>query len=175
MRKKVIVGLVMISFLSMVKMAKAFNGDLFPSLGPYMTDEGPFVENPQEKNVFGWDEKPYAFIQFAIDNLNKEYPIEMVWAWYSGEMWEWVSWEYEVITNFPEEGKLNLWNSLDNWEIHKKIGEWIMEVNWWNGEKREGGISLGFTVTPEPVSSVLFLLGFFSLFGVKNFRGKNFG
>ena len=44
-------------------------------------------------------------------------------------------------------------------------------------EGADGGVAYGgtVTVTPEPASSILSLLGLFSLFGVKNFRRKIFG
>ncbi len=55
--------------------------------------------------------------------------------------------------------------------------KWIVYADGEGGPHLDGGAAFGgtVTVTPEPVSSILSLLGLFSLFGVKNFRRKIFG
>jgi len=131
---------------------------LKPSLGPYMTDEGSMAPKPNQN--FGWNEKPYAFIQFDMDDLNTEKPLIMSWKW-RYEDGPVVSFERERISNFSGD-TLNLWNSLDNWDIHKQAGEWSVVTIWRNPGSGGSRFKTSFTVTPvvpEPVSSILFLSG----------------
>lgn len=131
------------------------NKKLKPSLGPYMTDEGSMAPKPNQ--TFGWNEKPYAFIQFDMDDLNTEKPLIMSWKW-RYEDGPVVSFERERISNFSGD-TLNLWNSLDNWDIHKQAGEWSVVTIWRNPGSGGSRLKTSFTVTPEPVSSILFLSG----------------
>lgn len=131
------------------------NKKLKPSLGPYMTDEGSIAPKPNQ--TFGWNEKPYAFIQFDINDLNTKKPLFVWWKWRDPDGHV-VSFERERITNFPEDN-LNLWNSLDNWDVHKQMGEWTVETKWVNPSGGVGKFTNNFTVMPEPVSSILFLSG----------------
>ena len=131
----------------------AAHARLDPSLGLYMTEEN----SMSSKSIFGLDEKPFAFLQFHLDDLDLGSPLTIRWVWrFEGDR---IAKEYEKITNFGGD-PLDLWNSLDNWDLHKRTGEWSVRAKWRNGIGDEKGKDLvNFTVTPEPVSSLLFLLG----------------
>lgn len=153
MKKVIILSVILFSVILSLSTSNAFAKKLEPSLGPYMTDEAITVK----KEVFGWDEKPFAFIQFDVNDLNINKPLKLWWKWrYDGEGP--VSHEFERITDFPE-NPLNLWNSLDNWNLHKKVGEWSVKTSWHNPGGGTGSQIVNFTITPEPVSLILFLVG----------------
>lgn len=155
--KKVII-LFVTTILVILSTSNAFAKQLDPFLGPYMTDEGSY----DKKDVFGWNEKPFAFIQFDVDNLNANLPLFVTWKWkFMGKGHPF--WEFEKVTDFSDDS-LNIWNSVDNWDSYKKVGEWSVRTTWWNpsvcsGKGGWGNDKINFTVTPEPYSSILLVFG----------------
>ena len=126
---------------------------LEPTLGPYTTEEN----STTQKSTFSLNEKPFTFIQFNPGDLNTDRPMFLKWVWQFGQGPS-LATVREKITNF-DDNPLNLWNSLDNWDLYKKVGNWSVKVNWWNGLGSMGSGIANFVVTPEPVSSLLFLVG----------------
>ena len=172
MKKTAILFVITISLILFASTSNAFAKKLEPSLGPYMTDEGSTVK----KDVFGWDEKPYVFIQFDVDELNTNWPLFVRWKWkFMGKGHPF--WEFERVTDFSD-NPLNIWDSLDNWDSCKKVGKWRVETAWWSptlynsGKEGLGRHKVNFTVTPEPVSSILFLVGGASLAATRLRRRK---
>jgi hypothetical protein len=104
--------------------------ELEPSLGFYMTNG----ESTESKDTFRWDETPFAFIQFDVDDLNNE-----------------------------TEDKIQVRNSPDNWDFEKLAGKWTVQTTWRNPGSGGGMSKTAFTVTspvvPEPISSLLFVIG----------------
>ena len=156
--KIIVLFITTFSLILFLSTSNVFAKQLDPSLGPYMTDEGSAVR----KEAFGWDEKPFAFIQFDVDDPNTNLPLFVGWKWkFMGKGHPF--WEFEKVTTFSDV-PLNIWDSLDNWDSYKKVGEWKVKTTWWNptlwsGKEGWGRHKVNFTVTPEPVSSVLFLIG----------------
>jgi hypothetical protein len=136
------------------------HASLEPAVGPTTTDENSVTP----KTVFGFDETPFAFIQFESDKLNVDKPLKLRWTWKHEH--DLVGQEYERTTDFPPGDTTQVWNALDIWDEVKEPGDWSVKTNWFN--LGEGGgfekthftvASESFTVTPEPLGISLFLLG----------------
>lgn len=128
-----------------------------PSLGLYMTNEG----NTEPKNIFGWNETPYSFLQFNFNDLNIEKPLTVWWKW-RHEICPFISFEWESIYDSHED-RLNFWNSPNNWDLQKQVGVWTVQTTWRNPGSGGGMSKTTFTVAspvvPEPISSILFVTG----------------
>jgi hypothetical protein len=118
-----------------------------------MTD----YESIEQKTVFGWEEVPYAFIQFDVEDLNTKKPLTVWWKW-KHENGKWYTFQWDSTTDFPHE-KLNIWYSPEEWDEVKEIGTWTVQATWRNPGSGGGMMKTDFTVTPEPLSSVLFVTG----------------
>lgn len=154
MNKKIsIIAPLITLFFIMIVIGNASAG-LEPLLGPYMTDS---AGSTVQKDIFDWNEEPYVFIQFDREDLNPNAPLTIWWAWYYEDE-PFMTFEWESITGFQED-PVNIWNSLDNWDNYKKQGEWSVYVGWQNTGSGWGTDKTTFTVTPEPISSILFLTG----------------
>ena len=145
--------------------AAATHPPLEPTLGVYMTDEHSTVK----KSTFGWNEQPFAFLQFDTADINTNKPLEIAWRWKFENTQ--VSKEFETITNF-DHNPLNLWNSLDNWDLHKEIGNWTVKAAWKNKGRNGGQDHVHFTVTTEPLAAILFPFGGLALAGLTRRRKR---
>ena len=126
--------------------------NLPPTLGLYMTDENSLTP----KNTFGFNETPFAFLQFDVNDLETGKPFKLNWEWEFND--KTVAKISETVENFPSDS-LNLWNSLTNWNLEKQVGEWTVFATWKNANAGHGSDVTSFTVTPEPLSAGLFLMG----------------
>lgn len=52
-----------------------------------------------------------------------------------------------------------IWHSLSNWDSVKSMGLWTVDAEYSEGSWNSDTASTTFTVTPEPISSILFLTG----------------
>ena len=119
---------------------------------PYMTSD----HSTTPKTTFGWDETPFSFIQFDRDDLNINHPLELKWTWHHEA--EKVAKESAEIFSFPN-NPVSIWNSLVDWNDVKQVGDWSVRVAWHNRTQGGDHETLDFTVTPEPLSAGLFLIG----------------
>lgn len=111
----------------------------------YMTDDdGSFIK----KNNFGWNEQPWLYLLLPKAGLST------VNSW-----WEDPNKEYHLVTAVIEEYDDEIWLNLANWNTIKKLGEWNVRASYFYATGEIGAGSTRFTVTPEPISSVLFLIG----------------
>ncbi|MFQ5680679.1 MAG: PEP-CTERM sorting domain-containing protein [Candidatus Omnitrophota bacterium] len=128
-------------------------------------------ENATPKNSFTWDERPFSyffveedFFDTVPDNLDIK-----IQGFYEDTPLLYT----ERVSVFPwsesydEGGDFRIWTSPDYWDSIKKHGDWKMKVVWraniddgWTGYRYKNYI---FTITPEPLSSLLFLFGGISL------------
>lgn len=131
------------------------HSNLDPVAGLFMTDA--LSTLPKENQTFGWDETPYAFLQFSTNDLNTDKHLKVKYKWIdsSGKV---VYNDKIRITDFSQ-SDLTIWNSPDNWEEIKLLGEWTVKTKWNNPRGGKGWDEVQFAVAPEPFSSVLFIAG----------------
>lgn len=136
---------------------QAFASNAQLELGPYMTLEGSTTQ--KTNNVFGWNEKPFVFAQWGAEVLNQKHSLNIGSLWKYGTQVEAVDFARINLKKNPVEDSLAFWDGVSDWDKHKKIGEWTVYYGWFNLCGAAGVKRLTFTVTPEPVSCMLFLLG----------------
>ncbi len=169
--KKTLILLVATFFILSISPNKVFATTLDPSFDPYMTYEG----STEQQDVFDWGETPFAYIGFDVININTRGPLELTWSWYfDTDLFNAVASESQRISHF-DDPFLDIWNSLDDWDNYAQVGNWKTVINWENPVLLSKGgwdsQTVNFTVTPEPVSSVLFLIGGATL-AVRHYRKK---
>jgi len=133
----------------------------------WTTDEGSTVP----KDEFGWEEQPYSYFFVSEDFFNttpEELDIKWQWFYTNGEQqyeehYFYFPWDESI----DEGGNFRIWESPQNWLSIRKLGDWEAKVVWkakvgdfWTGYRWK---TADFTVTPEPVSGILFLVGGVSL------------
>lgn len=125
------------------------------SYAEMVEDTGSFVA----QNSFGWNETPWLHLHISEQDA----------SWYvSGTFWQGPNSEYFFTgSNGVSE---DIWLSLDSgldssnnpvsWDTVKQLGDWTVDGTYVVVPNfRTGNYSTSYTVTPEPISCVLFLLG----------------
>ena len=142
----------------------------FPAFAdsPLLSSQGPYTVggfgDKTEKNLFSPDEKPFSFVEFDPHNLNPGQNLQIDWFWQFGDTKIFHDTRTINAPNLFSPGPLRLWDSLNNWDSIKKSGDWHVVTQWFNpdngtGRGGSGTQAFTFTVTPEPVSTLLFLVG----------------
>ena len=122
-------------------------------LGPYST----LLNNTTEKTVFGWNEQPFVYFQFDRDDLNLSEPLVIKWKWqHAGDPP--TATEEHSFFSIPTD-PFNIWNSVDNWDVHKQLGDWTVKTKWSNVGVGSAHHTVHFTVTPEPFGALMVLVG----------------
>lgn len=115
-----------------------------------------------EKLVFGFNETPYLYMKLP-DTGNV----------FTGSFWRDpdASISYVSTKNTGPEAShisasgsglisgLDRWITLSNWDTVKKVGEWEVNSNYFHTNGSTGFSTASFTVTPEPIAMVLFVIG----------------
>ena len=151
---------------------------LDPTQGPYMTLGDP---DQTQNSEFSLSQTPYLFLQFNKSDLGG-------WPILAGSVWYTLKHddsEYEIhpVGNLyfaDASDYLNIWQGLERWDEFsdaQKIGNWDVSAVWLLANGTKGGygttsFSVAPLVTPEPVSSALFLLGSCALVAIKRSRSK---
>ncbi len=151
MGKQLITGIMFLLFS--IVAANSTYAELEPLSGLYMTDEG----SMEPKDIFGWNETPFAFMQFDVDDLNTDKPLTVWWKW-RHETGPWFFFDWERVNNFSGD-TLEIWNSPDSWDLKKQAGGWNVQATWRNPGSGGGMRMTDFSVTPEPLSSSLLVTG----------------
>ena len=101
------------------------------------------------KTTFGWDEKPWLYLKFpaSSDFVNNIYS---TWT------------DPHGVTNSVGDtlSGSQVWLGFDTWNSIRTTGLWNVTANYsgYSGGPSGSGATT-FTVTPEPISSALFLFG----------------
>jgi hypothetical protein len=67
--------------------------------------------------------------------------------------------------NYAKKSDPDTWLSLDDWDDVKKLGEWNVNAAYFYPNRDSGTGKTDFTVTPEPISTILFCAGGITLVG----------
>lgn len=116
--------------------------------------------NDEAKSVFGLGEKPWLYLQ--LPNGTHQYNTDTTFSeWNLGGDSFYPS---LLEDSYYREGN-NIWIAFSdaNWSVNKAVGEWEIDaltVLYKDGKPKKSVLGMtNFTVTPEPVSVCLFLLG----------------
>jgi len=114
------------------------------------------------KDSFDWDEQPWLYLELPSSNWNV-----------TGSWWKDPDGTPYFTGSLPTTSD-KIWLSLDNWFTVREVGQWNVSAVYFyaNPEDPVGGGFAKFTVTPEPVSSILFLVGGASLAATRLRRRK---
>lgn len=153
MKLKLIKGLIGVLFV-FVLMGGAYAQSNFDNL--FMTDG---FSSVTQKTSFGWDETPWLYMRLPHPGM---YLTEFVLTKHSGEEF------FNSLTprTDPRTDILNPeeWFQLNSWNDIKDEGEWHISARFFYPPSElqppdEGFGTTSFTVTPEPISTFLFLTG----------------
>ena len=128
-----------------------------------MGDEGSMAI----RHEFNQDEVPYAHLYISNDYLGSTpSSISAFWQWKKDDIEMDNATTLLTWSNFLDiNGNFNYWMASDKWPDIAAVGDdWAAKVTWtayidgvWGMKEYKNAAS--FTVTPEPVSSILFLAG----------------
>jgi|GEM_PF-6971243 hypothetical protein len=121
-----------------------------------------------EKKNFNLNQQPYGYL-FIDNDFFKTAPrkLDITWQWFylgadgkekeAQEKYLRLAWD----SGLNKDGDFQMWESPDNWKGIEQAGNWKVKVAW-NAVNGDGGVNRDgarFTIAPEPVSAILFLLG----------------
>lgn len=112
----------------------------------YMTDH---YGGTDERSTFGWDDKPWLYLKLPAAGVAET---NSTWTDPLGA---------DSLTDENVSGLIEVWLGFDNWNEIRRAGLWHVNATYdflYTSDPSGSG-ACTFTVTPEPVSSVLFLLG----------------
>ncbi|MDP2923960.1 MAG: PEP-CTERM sorting domain-containing protein [Candidatus Omnitrophota bacterium] len=118
------------------------------------------------KTEFGWDEKPFSFLFIDQDKFSpvpSELDIKLTWLYGAEEQYSERFYHLSWSNNLGPKGNFRIWEDPDRWNDIRQVGDWIAKVSWsanvddtWTSNFNK---SANFTVTPEPLSGILFAVG----------------
>ena len=111
------------------------------------TVDSPVSTTP--KNFFGPGEEPFLYMNVAIPDGTIANTIS---GWNDPDGLGYFS-NSELSTNTER------WASLSDWNSVEKVGTWTVHANYFDSAANNIVESTNFTVTPEPATMSLFLLG----------------
>lgn len=127
---------------------------------PFMTLEN----STAMKTTFGWDETPFVFSYFPEIEPGERLRVSWVWK-YEGHK------EAQAHETYADLTSLSSWHSLSGWESIRAAGDWSVVTKWkYQGSRYTESARSYFTVTPEPFSAALFLIGGLAISARKFFR-----
>ncbi len=122
--------------------------EIDPFVNIYTVAEGFGDEVLQD--TFSLDETPYLFVEFA-DALDSDF--------IHGDYYP-QSGDFLGSTSVTDIGiSTKFWFNLEDWDSNKSQGIWQIDTDLSFGETAGHSAPTSFTVTPEPISTALFLIG----------------
>ena len=131
--------------------------------------------NAVEKNVFTFDERPFLYVHLPESRLN-----------FVSSFWNAPNGDFHFASHGPSVDQ-DIWLTLSNWETARALGTWNVNAGYLFAEGDSEGACKGscgagqtsftvtespFTVTPEPMSTSLFIVGGLTLAAMTR-RKKN--
>lgn len=106
-------------------------------------------------------ETPYVYIKLKLSELKLTSPLKVLWSWssfadpYNTEI------QYQVFNINGQAGDKEIWSGAPEpwWTNNGGPGKWTVDIAWLNAQGALGTTTATFNVTPEPLSSALFLFG----------------
>ena len=99
------------------------------------------------KTTFGLNETPFLYMKLPDDKVN-----------FASSFWH----APDSMVYFASQGPgstAERWISLTSWDTVKKVGDWSIDSNVFYSSGVTATSAASFTVTPEPLSTALFLVG----------------
>ena len=126
---------------------------------PYMT----LNLSETAKTQFGWDETPYLFLWLPIVDATKTLNITNIWKFGNTVV------DTQNLTSSIT--PLKDWFTLSDWLTERQVGDWSVTTTWGYDDSKYKICcqETKFTITPEPISAALFLIGA-GFFGASRFR-----
>jgi hypothetical protein len=117
-----------------------------------------YAFSTEEKNIFNPNETPWVYVKLSSSENSA---VNVSWLSPSGIG--------SMSQNFSNDTER--WLSPQNWAGISQKGSWTIQANYFTPGGSSGNASANFTVTPEPVSTTLFLIGSLPL-AVGVYRGR---
>ncbi len=104
---------------------------------------------------------PWVYLKLKLADLNLAAPLKVLWSWSS------FTDPYDTQNQYNEYNLAGLstdkelWSATPEpwWSAQSNHGKWTVDVAWLNAQGSLGTSTATFNVTPEPISSALFLFG----------------
>lgn len=104
---------------------------------------------------------PWVYLKLKLSELNLTAPLHLLWSWskFADSTINETKLENISLSGLP--GDKEIWSSAPQpwWSNNGGHGKWTVDVAWLNHRGALGTSSANFNVTPEPISSALFLFG----------------
>ena len=116
------------------------------------------------QDTYAWDEVPWLYFELPTNAGSNMIVASSSWYDESGDL------QYSISNDYSK-GTTQIWQTPgNNW--NPLLGDWSVTASYTaKGPKTNGTGATSFTVTPEPISSILFLTGGATL-GFRRFRKK---
>jgi len=145
MSKKIAVGFAVILFSIFALANSAFAAfDAIYTVG--------FNGSTTLEDSFDWNEQPWLYLDLPYSGLT--YTI----SWWNPDGTDTYYDNFILLSGSSDK----VWHTLDDWLDKRQLGYWNVRADY-SSHYGAGSGETGFTVTPEPVSSALFLIGGVSL------------
>jgi hypothetical protein len=108
---------------------------------------------------YSTNQTPWAYIKLALTELNVAAPLHVLWSWSNIDN-PLVN-ETEIQNFTLSATDKEIWTPAPGawWAANGGHGKWSVDVGWLNNHGSLGTSTADFTVTPEPISTALFLFG----------------
>ena len=163
MNKKLFMGLAVLVFSLALVAGTAFaagsGGKTIDISTIYMVDsEG----STTQQDICGWNDTPWLYFELPSDAGSNNIVAES-WWYDADDVLQGHLVSYDTST---------IWQTLGDWDNVKSLDGWTVTAKYTaTGPNTNGAGSTGFTVTPEPISTILFLTGGATL-GIRRFWKK---
>lgn len=168
-----ILCLAVMSTASMTGTARA--EDVFPpdtvNGSPFMTLSGSVTA----KDAFEWHEEPFVYSWFSNVDPLLEFQVTRTWMYGLTE----VAKEQETFSGLAS---IENWRGLSNWADVRQAGDWFVTTEFgYTGSSFTGfagsmmTVNPAVTVTPEPLSAALFLIGGLAMAAGRTLKRKQAG